>query len=218
MIRNVLTPIVVVSALVLLVPHLGYAQLLTSTTSQTSIAVGTTTYAVKFPSSTGESARVRLSNLLYYLRTFDTPRFVDGARTYTVDTFASSSMPNTYVDIVRTVFTDIPEAIPQGASGTPTRACVVFSKHFRVGDRDPEVRDIQRFLNTLSGIQVARSGPGAPGRETDYFGPRTAAAVVAFQRRYADEILTPLGLRTPTGYWGASSAAHANRLTGCRGA
>lgn len=43
-----------------------------------------------------------------------------------------------------------------------------------------DVRTLQKILNT-HGYAIAVSGSGAPGSETDYFGPATQAAVVRFQ-------------------------------------
>lgn len=77
-----------------------------------------------------------------------------------------------------------------------------WSRSLTIGDRGSDVRVLQRFLNAVPGIQVAQSGDGAPGFETTYFGPQTAAALAQFQERHADEILMPLGLSQGTGYFG----------------
>jgi peptidoglycan hydrolase-like protein with peptidoglycan-binding domain len=53
---------------------------------------------------------------------------------------------------------------------------------------------------------------GSAGMETEFYGPATAAAVSKFQVKYRAEILSPLGLVNPTGYWGAGSRAKANAL------
>ena len=50
----------------------------------------------------------------------------------------------------------------------------------RRGDRHEDIRRIQQELNKR-GHTVAQTGPGSPGRETDYFGPATENALRAFQ-------------------------------------
>ena len=87
-----------------------------------------------------------------------------------------------------------------------------FTRDLSLGDRGSEVRELQQFLNGLDGIQVAFSGPGAPGQETTYFGPRTKQAVEQFQFRYRDQVLAPVGLTRPTGFWGPSSRDTADDL------
>lgn len=86
-----------------------------------------------------------------------------------------------------------------------------FTMNFSVGDSNPEVMDVQTFLND-QGFTVAASGAGSPGMETDYYGSLTAGAVSMFQEAYADEILTPLGLTAGTGYWGPATRDAANGM------
>jgi len=50
----------------------------------------------------------------------------------------------------------------------------------RVGE---EIKALQKFLNQL-GLMVAKTGPGSPGKETNYFGLKTRAAVKRFQLKY----------------------------------
>jgi len=47
------------------------------------------------------------------------------------------------------------------------------------------------------------------------FGESTASAVSGFQQKYADEILTPLGLKYGIGYVGGSTRKKLNSLYGC---
>ena len=94
-------------------------------------------------------------------------------------------------------------------------ACPLFVQDFEIGDTHSEIQEIQRFLNQEVATQVAQNGAGAPGAETEFFGTRTFNAVFAFQARYADDVLTPLGLTSPTGYWGPSTRKKANELSGC---
>lgn len=49
------------------------------------------------------------------------------------------------------------------------------------GSSGVEVKDLQVLLNATKDAQVAISGPGSPGFETNYFGPLTRDAVLRFQ-------------------------------------
>lgn len=87
-----------------------------------------------------------------------------------------------------------------------------WTRNLGIGSTGTDVRALQRFLNLDPETRLALSGAGSPGMETQYYGPITAAAVSKFQTRYRAEILTPLGLINPTGYFGDSSRAKANEL------
>lgn len=77
----------------------------------------------------------------------------------------------------------------------------IVTKDLRIGDRDPEVKSLQIYLNSL-GFTVASSGPGSPGNETDFFGSGTRDALIRFQEENADVILKPVGLERGTGILG----------------
>lgn len=47
-----------------------------------------------------------------------------------------------------------------------------------------DVKTIQRLLNSFADTRVAASGVGSTGRETNYFGPATRAAVQRFQLKF----------------------------------
>lgn len=104
----------------------------------------------------------------------------------------------------------------QGGGGTTGGMTYNFTLNHEVGDEGGEVMQIQQFLNA-QGFTVATAGAGSPGNETSYFGSRTQAAVIAFQNANAAQILTPVGLTTGTGYWGPSSRAYANTMSGGSG-
>ena len=57
----------------------------------------------------------------------------------------------------------------------------VFKKNLSLGKTDAEVKELQRYLNS-QGFIVAKSGSGSAGRETEYFGPATKAALIKFQK------------------------------------
>lgn len=89
----------------------------------------------------------------------------------------------------------------QSQLNTSTQS-ISLRQNLQQGDRGEAVKTLQKLLNSVPGITIAQSGPGSPGQETTYFGPRTEAAVRDFQQKYASEILLPLGLSRPTGYVG----------------
>lgn len=100
-----------------------------------------------------------------------------------------------------------------GTTGGTTGACgVTFTQNHSQGDSGGQVMDIQKFLNGDAATTVASTGAGSPGSESSYFGSLTKAAVSKFQAKYASDVLAPVGLSAPTGFWGPSSIAKANAL------
>lgn len=101
----------------------------------------------------------------------------------------------------------------QGVAGVPAQ--IQFTKPLKLGSRDAEVHLLQVFLNT-HGFAVAANGPGSSGNETDLYGILTKQAVARFQAAYTAEILTPVGLTAPSGFFGPSSMKKANALIGSK--
>jgi len=56
-----------------------------------------------------------------------------------------------------------------------------FTKDLELGDEDPNVKELQKYLNR-NGLSVAISGVGSAGKETTYFGQATKAALIKFQQ------------------------------------
>lgn len=102
-------------------------------------------------------------------------------------------------------------AVQPGSS--PAGVCpYVWTRSLGQGSTGADVLRLQQFLNASADTRLAVSGAGSPGMETQYYGPITAAAVSKFQVKYRSQVLTPLGLVNPTGYFGPASTAQANQL------
>jgi hypothetical protein len=87
---------------------------------------------------------------------------------------------------------------------TGPRPKFVFTRSLAVGAQGMDVRALQQLLIS-EGLLPADCITG-------YFGGRTLAGVRAFQMKYQDEILAPLGLAAPTSTFGAASIRKANAL------
>ena len=98
-------------------------------------------------------------------------------------------------------------------TGSSASVCpYAWTRSLSTGATGADVMALQKFLNADAATMVAATGVGSAGMETDYFGGLTASAVSNFQVKYRDEILTPVGLVNPTGYFGPSTMAKANAL------
>jgi hypothetical protein len=87
--------------------------------------------------------------------------------------------------------------IPQINSNLPKPTNLPISPVLRQGASGPGPRLLQRALNYL-GFTVAQTGAGSPGNETEFFGPKTRAALKEFQATYgltADGIYGPVTKR-----------------------
>lgn len=97
-----------------------------------------------------------------------------------------------------------------GTTSTPN-PIFVFTRNLYLGIKSIDVKILQMFLND-SDFLLAKEGPGSPGKETDFFGPLTKAAVARFQEAYAQKVLAPLNLKNGTGYFGPSTRKFVNSL------
>jgi len=91
-----------------------------------------------------------------------------------------------------------------------TSSPVVTSKFRRIlslGMSGEDVRALQVLLNA-KGFTVTVSG-----QETNYFGPKTAAALIRFQENYPADILVPNNLTKGTGIVGQATLRKLNELS-----
>ena len=101
---------------------------------------------------------------------------------------------------------------PVKLTGIP--AGFTFQNNLRLGMVSEDIRYLQRFLNSHAGTKVADTGLGSPGRETNYFGALTKAAIIKFQDMYTSEVLAQWGLTKGNGYVGQSTRKKLNELLG----
>ncbi len=86
--------------------------------------------------------------------------------------------------------------------------CYTFNTNLSIGTINSEVQFLRTALEK-EGFVVNERG------DFNYYGESTASAVSGFQEKYRSQILTPLGLANPTGYFGPATRAVMNRLYGC---
>lgn len=190
------------------------------------VRVGTTTFDIDFQSTRLQSVESRLQQILFYLRSFDSEaaiRDVSRARYTPLSVYndvidnAFETAPNQDTRAIDTIVDIANSEIERSRTENGNDiSCFTFTRSLRLGDRGPEVLELQRFLNRHNFQSIAEEGPGSPGQETDYFGSLTLAAVRSYQERYRAEILEPLDLSFGTGYWGERTYTHANGLDGCQ--
>ncbi len=89
-----------------------------------------------------------------------------------------------------------------------------FTMDLQPGYTDQQVLELQRVLNADVDTTISLSGEGARGRETKYFGNQTKQAVIKFQEKYRDTVLTPYGLTKGTGIVGKATRTRLNLLIG----
>lgn len=110
------------------------------------------------------------------------------------------------IESLKKQIVDLQAKLAGGSSGGQTYCSAIQSNLYFGLSGSNEVKCLQSFL----------AGQGADiypeGLVTGYFGSLTLSAVEKFQQKYASEILTPLGLSSPTGYVGPSTRTKVNQL------
>jgi hypothetical protein len=105
------------------------------------------------------------------------------------------------------VYLDTPHAQESGSC-----SAFAFARTLRFGMAGEDVRALQKLLNCL-GFAVSDAGAGSAGEESDFFGEHTRAAIIAFQEKYAADILAPIGLAKGTGVFASLSQKKIQELT-----
>ncbi len=101
---------------------------------------------------------------------------------------------------------------PSVSSTVP--ALPAFTANLKPGFIGNKAKQLQIFLNSDSDTRLAESGLGSPGKETNFFGSLTKAAVIKFQEKYSKYILAPWNLTKGTGFVGRTTKAKINELMG----
>jgi hypothetical protein len=104
-------------------------------------------------------------------------------------------------------------ALKETPSQSRTAAGFQFTHDLGIGVIDPDVKELQVFLNA-HGAQIAPEGSGSPGKEAEVFGPSTLAALIKFQEAHANDVLKPAGITKATGFFGATTRKYINELVG----
>ena len=98
-----------------------------------------------------------------------------------------------------------PTAVPSACDG------ISFTAGLAIGSQNSNVLCLQSLLNQSSDTQVASSGVGSVGNETNYYGNLTVAAVGKFQMK---KELVSSSADPGYGYVGPKTRAQLNSLLG----
>jgi len=92
-----------------------------------------------------------------------------------------------------------------------------FSRNLYRYMKGKDVLALQKFLNN-NGFKLEGDTYGSPGKETEYFGPRTQRALIHFQEANSELILKPYGLTKGTGHMSKYSRRKLNFMleSGCK--
>ncbi|MDO8676329.1 MAG: dockerin type I domain-containing protein [Candidatus Azambacteria bacterium] len=113
------------------------------------------------------------------------------------------------INVLMTQIKSLQQQLAVAQQGATQQWCYSFNVNLRVGDKGNEIIALQTVLakdGTKSWEYKGYDG---------IFDEMTASAIVGFQQKYADEILTPNGLKYGTGFVGPSTRAKLNKLYGC---
>jgi len=104
------------------------------------------------------------------------------------------------------------EALNIGSLRSAVTPGFSFVMDLKLGDTDPAVKELQKILNADPATIVAAEEVGSPGKESTYFGSLTKEAVIKFQNKYKDVILTLNSLTTADGVVNKATRTKLNLL------
>ena len=172
----------------------------------TVVASGGAVYLAPTPTTTEEVAETTQE-----AETEETTEEV--AETTETPTTTTMTIPEMKVEIARllTLVQELQVRLAQltGAPLPTVSTCSItkFDRTLKKGMSGDDVKCLQIILNSDSSTQVAPTGVGSPGNETNYFGSLTNAAAIKFQEKYTSEVLSPWGLTNGTGLIGSTTRA-----------
>ena len=118
------------------------------------------------------------------------------------------------LDLIRRLLALLQQQLAELQAETEFEGCLIssFDRNLRLTMIGEDVKCLQIILNSDSETKLAETGVGSSGKETNYFGALTKAAVIKFQNMYASEVLAQWGLTKGNGYVGSSTRGKLNEL------
>ena len=118
-----------------------------------------------------------------------TPTYVGGLSAVQVSSILSLlqsfGADQSIIDNVRASLTgSVASGGSSASAGIGVATGYVFAKALKTGSTNTDVKKLQLILNSDSDTQIASSGVGSPGQETNYYGSLTRKAVEKFQVKY----------------------------------
>jgi len=126
--------------------------------------------------------------------TSDCPRSSSGSTPSSRRTSATTQSKTSTASTPDTLNSEAsPETLALTVDSEQTPPVFKSLNNFKQGVSGEDIKELQKYLNT-HGYPVSLAGPGSLGLETNFFGPKTKAAVILFQKAHS---LVPDGIVGP---------------------